>query len=371
LASAVDGYDMMCSGKNSVSFLFESFALDIDRREFRRGTEPVSVGPQVFDLLVYLIRNRDRVVTKADLSQAIWGGRIVSESTLTSLINAVRKTIGDSGEEQRLIRTMPRKGIRFVGDVRVVQSTAASVPSAQQWVTTAETTVATTLPDRPSIAVLLFTNMCGDPERDYFADGMTEDIITELSRMRWLFVIARNSTFTYKGRGVDVKQVGRELGVRYVLEGGVRQAGDRVRITAQLIDATTGAHLWADRFDGGLQDIFDLRSIGIPVRNRRNPHSGCPDQGGRCKGVSNSSVHMRSGSGSPKVLFSAEGLRQLHKAGAGAGARAVRCVSTGMTALTAAPATIVEIKKRSRVMISFVMLLERIPLTFVQRQCRA
>jgi TolB-like protein len=126
-------------------------------------------------------------------------------------------------------------------------------------VTTAETTVVTTLRDRPSIAVLPFTNLSGDPERDYFADGMTEDIITELSRMRWLFVIARNSTFTYKGRGVDVKQVGRELGVRYVLEGGVRQAGDRVRITAQLIDATTGAHLWADRFDGGLQDIFDLQ----------------------------------------------------------------------------------------------------------------
>jgi TolB-like protein len=169
-----------------------------------------------------------------------------------------RKTIGDNGEEQRLIRTMPRKGIRFVGDVRIEQSTAASVPSVQS-VTTAETTVAMTLPDRPSIAVLPFTNMSGDPGRDYFADGMTEDIITELSRMRWLFVIARNSTFTYKGRGVDVKQVGSELGVRYVLEGGVRQAGDRVRITAQLIDATTGAHLWADRFDGLLQDIFDLQ----------------------------------------------------------------------------------------------------------------
>src|SRR6202035_5877760 len=112
------------------------------------------------------------------------------------------------------------------------------------------------LPDRPSIAVLPFTNMSEDPTRDYFADGMTEDIITELSRIRWMFVIARNSTFTYRGRAVDVKQVGRELGVRYALEGSVRQAGDRVRITAQLIDATTGAHLWADRFDGRLEDVF-------------------------------------------------------------------------------------------------------------------
>ena len=115
------------------------------------------------------------------------------------------------------------------------------------------------LPDRPSIAVLPFQNMSGDHEQEYFADGIVEDIITELSRMRWLFVIARNSSFTYKGRAVDVKQVGRELGVRYVLEGSVRKAGHRMRITGQLIDTTTGAHLWADRFEGKLEDVFDLQ----------------------------------------------------------------------------------------------------------------
>ena len=115
------------------------------------------------------------------------------------------------------------------------------------------------LPDKPSIAVLPFQNMSGDPEQEYFADGMVEEIITALSRIRWLFVIARNSTFTYKGQAVDVKQVGRELGVRYVLEGSVRKAGQRVRITAQLIDALSGAHLWADRFDGSLEDVFDLQ----------------------------------------------------------------------------------------------------------------
>ncbi len=115
------------------------------------------------------------------------------------------------------------------------------------------------LPDKPSIAVLPFENMSGDPEQDYFADGMVEEIITALSRMRWLFVIARNSSFTYKGRAVDVKQVGRELGVRYVLEGSVRKAANRVRITGQLVDTATGAHLWADRFDGGLEDVFDLQ----------------------------------------------------------------------------------------------------------------
>ena len=115
------------------------------------------------------------------------------------------------------------------------------------------------LPDKPSIAVLPFQNMSGDPEQEYFADGMVEEIITALSRIRWLFVIARNSSFTYKGQAVDVKQVGRELGVRYVLEGSVRKGGNRVRITAQLIEAETGAHLWADRFDGALEDVFDLQ----------------------------------------------------------------------------------------------------------------
>jgi adenylate cyclase len=122
-----------------------------------------------------------------------------------------------------------------------------------------EGTPALPLPDKPSLAVLPFQNMSGDPEQEYFADGMVEEIITALSRIRWLFVIARNSTFTYKGRATDVKQIGRDLGVRYVLEGSVRKGGNRVRITAQLIEAETGAHLWADRFDGSIEDVFDLQ----------------------------------------------------------------------------------------------------------------
>jgi adenylate cyclase len=122
------------------------------------------------------------------------------------------------------------------------------------------------LPDKPSIAVLPFANMSGDPEQEYFADGMVEEFITALSRVRWLFVIARNSTFTYKGRAADVKQVGRELGVRYVLEGSVRKAGGRVRITAQLIDALRGTHLWADRFEGSLENVFELQDeVAIKV----------------------------------------------------------------------------------------------------------
>src|SRR5690348_1396289 len=138
---------------------------------------------------------------------------------------------------------------------RVRLATAENTPKVMP----TESGPALTLPDKPSIAVLPFANMSGDPEQEYFADGMVEEIITALSRIRWLFVIARNSTFTYKGQPIDVKQVGRELGVRYVLEGSVRKAGRRVRITGQLIDAATGTHLWADRFDGSLEDVFDLQ----------------------------------------------------------------------------------------------------------------
>ncbi|MEZ5832538.1 MAG: winged helix-turn-helix domain-containing protein [Dongiaceae bacterium] len=238
-------------------YLFEDYGLDTDRRELYRATSLISVEPKVFDLLVHVIRNRERVVSKDDLVATIWNGRIVSESALTTCINAARTAIGDSGEAQRLIRTLPRKGIRFVGIVREEEGNRVAVAPTVHARETSHPSLA--LPDKPSIAVLPFENLSGDPAQEYFADGMVEDIITALSRMRWLFVIARNSSFAYKGRAVDVRQVGRELGVRYVLEGSVRKAGNRVRIAGQLIDASTGANMWADRFEGQLEDIFDLQ----------------------------------------------------------------------------------------------------------------
>ena len=237
-------------------YLFEEYAFDTDRRELHRGADVVSVAPQVFDLLDYLIRNRERVVSKDDLINAIWNGRIVSDAALTTRLNAARSAIGDSGEEQRLIKTLPRKGFRFVGPVREAQGAAGAAVTDNA---VEPPKPALTLPDKPSIAVSALPNLSSDPEQEYFADGMVEDIITALSRFKALFVIARNSSFTYKGRAVDVKQIGRELGVRYVLEGSVRKAANRVRITGQLVDTATGAHLWADRFDGGLGDIFDLQ----------------------------------------------------------------------------------------------------------------
>ncbi|MFZ0254194.1 MAG: winged helix-turn-helix domain-containing protein [Gammaproteobacteria bacterium] len=241
-------------------FAFEDYVLDPVRRELTGASGVIAVGPQVFDLLIYLVENRERVVSKDGMLDAVWGGRIVSESTLTSHINAARRAIGDNGREQRLIRTVARKGFRFVGEVKEARSAAEiGFVEAELAKSNESPTNAPVLPAKPSIAVLPFLNLSGDSEQQYFADGVVEDIIAALSRIRWLFVIARNSSFTYEGRAVDVKLVGRELGVRYVLEGSVRKSENRVRITGQLIDAATAGDLWAERFESTLDDIFDLQ----------------------------------------------------------------------------------------------------------------
>jgi TolB-like protein len=240
-----------------VQFLFNNHILDTELRELRRGGEQVPVEPQVFDLLVHLIEHRDRVVTKDDLIASVWGGRIVSDSTLTSRINAARKAVGDSGGEQKLIRTVARKGLRFVGAVRVPAEGAD--PQAVVREEAREPRAALPLPDRPVIAVLPFTNMTGDPGQEYFSDGISEDIITALSKLRWFFVIARNSSFIYKDKPVHMKRIAEELGVNYVVEGSVRRGGDRVRITAQLNDASTGSHIWAERYDRELADVFAVQ----------------------------------------------------------------------------------------------------------------
>jgi TolB-like protein len=237
-------------------YLFEEYAFDTDRRELHRGADVVSIAPQVFDLLDYLIRNRERVVSKDDLFNVIWKGRVVTDVALTTRLNAARTAIGDSGCEQRLIKTLPRKGFRFVGPLREAHGPAGAA-AADNPIDPPKP--ALPLPDKPSIAILPFTNLSSDPDQDYFADGMVDEITTALSRFKTLFVIARNSSFTYKGKVVDIKQVGRELGVRYVLEGSVRKAAGKVRIIGQLIDAATGMHLWANQFEGDLSDIFALQ----------------------------------------------------------------------------------------------------------------
>jgi TolB-like protein len=188
-------------------------------------------------------------VPRAELISAVWPETAVEDSNLGVQIAALRRVLDAGRTKGSCIQTIRGRGYRFAVPVtRVAADTSARQPSG-----------APPLPDKPSLAVMPFQNMSGDPEQEYFADGMVEEIITALSRIRWLFVIARNSRLTYKGQAVDVKQVGRELGVRYVLEGAVRKAAGSVRISAQLIDAATGAHLWADRFDGSLEDVFELQ----------------------------------------------------------------------------------------------------------------
>src|SRR5712672_773881 len=204
------------------------------------------------------MENRERVVSKDELIDKIWNGRHVAESTLTSRINAARKAVGDSGSAQALIRTLARQGFRFVGAVQTGSVGTASVEPATA---PRDQELLSALPsgDRPGIAVLPFINMSGDRTQEYFSDGISEDIITALSKLRWFFVIARNSSFTYKGRSVHINEIARELGVRYVVEGSVRRSGSQVRISAQLNDVTTGSHLWAERYDRGIADVFAVQ----------------------------------------------------------------------------------------------------------------
>jgi TolB-like protein/DNA-binding winged helix-turn-helix (wHTH) protein len=267
----------------NLRYLFEDYTFDTERRELHRAAVAVSITPQVFDLLDYLIRNRERVVSKDDLIGAVWNGRIVSDAALTTRLNAARNAIGDSGEEQRLLRTLPRKGFRFVGSVQETQTPAIASVAAHPGEQDpgriagpeqscavngegfgAKTHNGGTIPaprrsPRLSVVVLPLVNLSGDPAHDNFVDGVAESLTTDLSHFRNLFVIARNSAFSYKGKEIDVRQVGRELNVRYVLEGSVQRNGNRLRMNVQLIDAENGKHLWAERFEKPTADLFDMQ----------------------------------------------------------------------------------------------------------------
>lgn len=264
------------------SLQFQSFTLDIERLRMEGPSGLIDLRPKSFDVLRHLAEHPGRIVSKEELIGAVWPDVTVTDDSLTRCISEVRRAIGD--EAQRIIKTIPRRGYLF--DSPVSTSLAANLPPQDA---AAPRKTFLSLPDRPSIAVLPFANLGGDIEQEYFADGMVDDIIAGLSRIKWLFVIACNSSFAYKGRAIHAKQVGRELGVRYLLEGGVRRSRDRVRVTAQLIEAETGAHLWAERFDRLLDDIFavqdeiamrvigaiepNLRKVEIERVKRKRPDS--------------------------------------------------------------------------------------------------
>ena len=245
-------------------FGFAGLVLDIGAHSLTDATgNSVLLTPAEFRLLAALVRGAGRALSRDHLMQAMAGRDAEAfDRSVDVLVGRLRRKVEPDPKTPRLIVTVPGVGYRFTerpaaGGLRVPPQPEVSRE-----------------PDRPSLAVLPFANLSGDPEQDYFADGMVEEITTALSRVRWFFVIARNSSFTYKGRTVDVKQVGRELGVRYVLEGSVRKAGDRVRITAQLVETETGAHVWADRFDGVVENIFDLQDeIAAPAWWARSSRS--------------------------------------------------------------------------------------------------
>lgn len=237
-------------------YAFEDCELDTERFEIRKDGKVCMVEPKAFDLLRLLIENRDRLVSREEVVSVVWQGRIISDATIGTCVNAARRAVGDNGRDQKFIKTVPRRGFRFVAAVRHFDP---PMEGAEGLAVTVDPESRQTARNRPSIAVLPFENMSGDQEQSYFADGIAEDITTALSRFRWFFVIARNSSFSYRGAPRDVRRVAEELDAQYLVEGSVRKAGERVRITVQLIDARTGRTLWADRFDRNLADIFVIQ----------------------------------------------------------------------------------------------------------------
>jgi TolB-like protein len=264
-----------------VSFAFAGHELDLRRQELRRAGEVVHVEPQVFDLLAFLIRNRDRIVSKDEILDEVWHGRIVSEAALSSRINAVRKAIGDNGNQQILIRTFHKRGFRFIGEA--VERTDAGIappprtsgpprPDPPPADIPAEHTVETV---KPSLAVLTFVNLSRDPEHEYFAHGLTEDVIRLLGRNRWLTVLSRHSVRAEATEDRGARAIGAALGVRYLVEGSVRKAGDHVRIAAELIRVDNGSQLWSDAYDFHLTDIFDIQeAIATQIAAAVEPEVG-------------------------------------------------------------------------------------------------
>lgn len=262
-------------------YQFEGFTFDPDRGLFLAGS-PVDLEPLAHQLLHYLIQNAGRVVSRDELNEKLWDGRAVSDAALSTQVRSVRRALGDDRLRQDFVRTYPRRGFSFVAKVAAVDRMDEPAPpresragprkprlgagalaalvllAAGLWLAFGRTPVAPDPPDL-SIAVLPFDNLSGDPTLDYLADAFTEELVTDLSRIRDAFVISRSTTFTYRGTNADAARVARELGVRYVLEGSLRVDGDQVRINAQLIDGRSNSHLWSDRYDQPLDSLFELR----------------------------------------------------------------------------------------------------------------
>lgn len=235
-------------------FRFGDCVLDTAARELHRSGTPAAIEPRAFDLLVYLIRNRERTIPKDELLDVLWAGTVVSETSLTRCVMKARKAVGDTAGDGQVIKTMPRHGYRFVAalDPKARQPAAEAAPRGGS-------VAALERPSAPSVVVLPFTVLGSSEQTAMLADGLTEDIITDLSQNGWLFVIARNSSFSYKGQTLPSKQIAAELGVRYLVEGSVRRLGDELRVSAELVDADSGTQQWSQRYDRPVSDLFAVQ----------------------------------------------------------------------------------------------------------------
>lgn len=240
------------AGPNVLSF--DDFELDTSRFELRKSGERIALEPQVFDLLVFLVSNHARTVTKEEVFQAIWGDRIVSDAALSGQIKAARRALDDNGASQRMISTVHGRGFRFLRPVNDLRARPAESDPEQA----ANDTLAA-IGKRPSVAVLPFTNQNRDPDEDYFADGISEDIITALSKNRWLTIVARNPSFAFRNSTESIRTIGEKLAANYLVTGTVRKAATRFRITVQVVDSATEHSVWSERFDRDVVDIFELQ----------------------------------------------------------------------------------------------------------------
>jgi TolB-like protein/tetratricopeptide (TPR) repeat protein len=239
---------------------FADCEIDVAGFALRRKGVPCELEPQVLELLLYLARNPDRLLTKDDLIANVWHGRIVSDTTITSRIKSARQAIGDDGTQQKLIRTVHGRGVRFIAPVRTELQGARHAKASGEMLARANEAAGDTTAKRnwPAIAVLPFANLGGDDDQDYFADGVTEDIITDLSRFRELRVVARDSCFQHRTPGADLQRIGRTLNADYVVTGSIRRRGGKLRLSAQLTQIESGNQVWAERFDRGAEDVFAM-----------------------------------------------------------------------------------------------------------------
>lgn len=260
-------------------FKFNDFILDSQRYELSKDGSVLHAEPQIIELLLLLIENNERVVDKEEINQKVWKGRVVSEAALSSRIKSLRQLLGDDGKAQKMIRTVHKKGFRFLPDIEKLDAEDSDVAAAEPVADSSTGNDPGSPPSKPTIAVLPFENLSNDSEQEYFSDGVSADIITHLSKHRWLNIVARNSSFGFKGKNSDIRALGRELGAHYIVEGSIQRAANRIRVSVNLIDASNGHQKWAERYDREIDDLFAVQDeITEKITARLEPEIGIAER---------------------------------------------------------------------------------------------